>query len=244
MIVRKKRKSDNFTVLENTTINANLSWASRGLLVYLLSKPENWQISVNQLMKVTEGTAKKTGRDGLYAMIDELVSLGFIERGERIRNKRGQLAGFSYTVFEAPSTPEPYTGEPTTANPHLIKNITNKRINNTKAVSEETAPEYKYFKTITSLWNSIMTTQPKVDLNAKTQAAKTRVALINKIARDYPDYKNPEYFKNYFTELATCPDYAWQRENKQLGFDQATNLNKFARNRESMLKKYNMEATA
>ncbi len=89
-----------------------------------------------------------------------------------------------------------------------------------------------------------MTTQPKVDLNAKTQAAKTRVGLIKKIAKDYPDYKDPEYFENYFTELATCPDYAWQRENKQLCFDQATNPTKFARNREAMRKKHKLEETA
>ena len=128
MIVRKKRKSDNFTVLENSTINAQLSWAGRGLLVYLLSKPENWQISVNQLMKVTEGTAKKTGRDGLYSLLDELIGLGFIERGERLRNNGGQLAGYSYTVYESPSTAQPYTVQPTTANPHLIKNVDKKRI--------------------------------------------------------------------------------------------------------------------
>ena len=243
MIVRKKRKSDNFTVLENSTINAQLSWAGRGLLIYLLSKPENWQISVNQLMKVTEGTAKKTGRDGLYTLLDELINLGFIERGEQKRNSNGQLAGFSYTVYESPSTANPYTAKPCTANPHLIKNINNKIINNTKAVSNETAPELVYFQKVAALWNEIMTTQAGISANLKHDLTKTRVALINKITRNYPQYLKIDRFRDYFEELAESDDFEWQRENKQLNFEQALNLKKFDRNRSLMIKKYE-EATA
>jgi len=118
---------------------------------------------------------------------------------------------------------------------------------NIKDITQQAAtvfPDSDYLEQVTNLWNSIMVTQPKIKLTAKTTAAKKRVALIKKIVKDYPDYKKPEYFENYFKELATCANFAWQRENNQLNFDQATNINKFERNRSLMMKKYNMEETA
>lgn len=105
-------------------------------------------------------------------------------------------------------------------------------------------PDSEYLDQVASLWNSIMVTQPRIKLTASTAVAKKRVAAVKKIIKDYPDYKKPEYFENYFRELATCPNFAWQRENNQLNFDQATNINKFERNRSLMMKKYNMEETA
>ena len=41
-------------------------------------------------------------------------------------------------------------------------------------------------------------------------------------------------FEGYFFRLATLKDFEWQRENKQVTFDQATNLTKFTRNVELM----------
>ena len=79
-----------------------------------------------------------------------------------------------------------------------------------------------------------MTTQPRINLLDKTKATKSRIAAIKKVAKDYPNYLDDEYFQGYFYRLATMEEFDWQRKNKQVTFDQATNLTKFARNIEMM----------
>lgn len=89
-------------------------------------------------------------------------------------------------------------------------------------------------RSITDLWNEIMITQPKIDLLEKIEVNKKRIAAVKKIIKDYPDYSDPEYFEGYFDRLARLEDFEWQRTNKQVTFDQATNLTKFTRNIELM----------
>ena len=45
MIIRAQRR-ETFTVVNNTAINDNrLSFRAKGVLVYILSKPDNWRVS-------------------------------------------------------------------------------------------------------------------------------------------------------------------------------------------------------
>lgn len=115
--------------------------------------------------------------------------------------------------------------EPRTKNHKPITNIKDLPSNN-----EETV----FLLNITNHWNEIMATQPKINLSDKTKATKSRIASIKKIAKDYPDYLDDEYWQGYFYRLSTMKDFDWQRQNKQIVFDQATNLKKFARNIELM----------
>ena len=107
-------------------------------------------------------------------------------------------------------------------------------INNNKENKPSNDDELKFLESITNHWNEIMTTQPKINLLEKTVINKKRVSAIKKIVKDYPDYSDHEYFEGYFYRLATLEDFRWQRENKQVKFDQATNLEKFTRNIELM----------
>ena len=94
--------------------------------------------------------------------------------------------------------------------------------------------DIKFLTAITNHWNEIMTTQPRINLLDKTKATKSRIVAIKKISKDYPNYLDDEYFQGYFYRLATMEEFDWQRKNKQVTFDQATNLTKFARNIEMM----------
>lgn len=115
-IIRAKRER-NYSVISNSVYEDKLlSFQAMGMLSYILSKPDNWSISPSQLEKVTVGTAKKTGRDGIYSILKELKSKGFISTR---KNSDGTL---DYTVFDNPITPKPDTyntdkDEPNTANP-------------------------------------------------------------------------------------------------------------------------------
>lgn len=114
------------------------------------------------------------------------------------------------------------------------KTLNTKQETITKEKDSSNDGEIKFLSDITEYWNCIMTTQPKVNLLDKTKATETRVRAIKKIIKDYPHYSDSEYFQGYFYRLSTMEDFDWQRKNKQVTFDQATNLTKFARNIEIM----------
>jgi hypothetical protein len=87
---------------------------------------------------------------------------------------------------------------------------------------------------ITEYWNTMMVTQPTIDLTKDTQINKKRWSKIKKILADHPDYKDHQYWDGHIDQLARLPDLQWQRDNKQLTFDQAVQLEKFERNLDLM----------
>ncbi|XQA72090.1 hypothetical protein ACM9XA_11365 [Xanthomonas sacchari] len=134
-IVRAPRPESNYYVLSKAiSEDGRLSWAARGLLVYLLGKPDNWQVNVESLRKQTAGARIRTGRDGLYALLAELEQTGYLRR-ERQRGEAGRLSEVDYAVSEIPCSPrpadpemdqphpaQPDTAQPDTANPTLTSN--------------------------------------------------------------------------------------------------------------------------
>jgi uncharacterized phage protein (TIGR02220 family) len=95
-ITRQKRK-ENFTVINNDILqNSKLSWAAKGMLVYLLHLPDGWQINVADL-----SNRSKNGRDGTAGIIKELMNAGYISR-VKIKNEKAQFKGYDYTVNDEP----------------------------------------------------------------------------------------------------------------------------------------------
>lgn len=127
-IKRGKAKQTNFTIIDNSMINDKLSWAARGLLTYLVSKPEDWVVSTSSLVNQTTLTAKKTGRDGIYSLINELIATGYIVRGARLHDKNGYMGSYEYTVYDSPCTAQPDQAQPTQANPPQVSNELNKEM--------------------------------------------------------------------------------------------------------------------
>jgi hypothetical protein len=117
--------------------------------------------------------------------------------------------------------------KPLTTNHKQVTNKDNKDLSS----SED---EIQFLQNITDHWNKYMTTQPRISLLAKNEINKKRKSAIKKIIKDYPHYKNHEYFDGHFEQLSTSHHFAWQRDNQQISFDQATNLTKFAGNLDKM----------
>jgi hypothetical protein len=109
-IIRKKAVS-NYTTLSNEVFKKNtLSWQAMGLLCFLLSKPDKWEIMPKALAKITEGTSKKTGLEGVYTILRELKNVGFVEM------KKHSSGRVDYFVFDSPNqTIE--TGKPNEESP-------------------------------------------------------------------------------------------------------------------------------
>lgn len=121
MAIKRAKRNANFTIINNDVYADNkLSWQAQGLLSYVLSKPDNWKISPAQLTTVTKNTAKHTGRDGVYAILKELISCGYVTRSQRKSDDNGQFGSCDYIFHDEPHTDEPYTAEPCPPNPTLI----------------------------------------------------------------------------------------------------------------------------
>lgn len=131
-ITRAPRKESNFYILDKQiSEDKRLSWAARGLLVYLLGKPDHWTVNVQALINETKAAKKSTGRDGVWNLLKELIEAGYCTRSQT-RKDDGTLGEMSYTISEtrsvprtdfqgtAPRTDSPCTDQPFTANPPLV----------------------------------------------------------------------------------------------------------------------------
>jgi hypothetical protein len=96
-IIRAPKNRENpYTLMRRATFEDDrLSWEERGILGYLLVKPDDWEIDVSNLWR-----AGNVGRDKIYRMLAHLEKVGYLER-EIIREK-GQFARFRYLLHEEP----------------------------------------------------------------------------------------------------------------------------------------------
>ena len=120
-IYREKRKQ-RFTVIDNQPLqDANLSNKALGLLVRMLSFPDDWKFYEKDLEK----RCNKDGRDAIHNQLLELQKAGYVTK-VRNRSKDGKFAQTDLIVHEQPQPekepkpelkPEPSTGNPSTVNP-------------------------------------------------------------------------------------------------------------------------------
>ena len=151
-IIRTKREHS-YTVVSNKIYDKNqLSWQAMGLLGYLLTKPDSWQVMVAELVNVTKDTKKPTGREGVYNIINELKEKGFISVR---KNSDGST---DYTVYDEPiqqsnqenpnqgkpNQAEPNQGKPNQAEPTLV-NTEYKQVLNINKDGEEEGAENAAF---------------------------------------------------------------------------------------------------
>ena len=115
MITRAPRPTTNFYLLDKAiSEDRRLGWAARGMLIFLLGKPDNWTVSPAALVNETAEAMRGTGRDGVYAILKELKDAGYL-RTVGARTDGGIFAGADYIVCESPHTEKPDTaGKPDT----------------------------------------------------------------------------------------------------------------------------------
>ena len=122
MITRAPRPDSNFYILDKAiSEDKRLSWAARGMLVFLLGKPDHWQVSPAALTNETKGLKRGTGRDGVYTILTELKEVGYLQ-ASGVRDASGSFAGTDYVISEvATPSPKPHTPKPDTAEPDTPK---------------------------------------------------------------------------------------------------------------------------
>lgn len=124
-IIRAPRPESNFYML-NKSISEDkaLGWAARGLLIYLLGKPDHWSVSIQALVNDVASSCESSGRDRTYALIKQLIDAGYIVRKQG-KGESGKFSSYDYLVSEKPLPASPLpdtpdTVQPLTANPTLV----------------------------------------------------------------------------------------------------------------------------
>ena len=114
-LIIKSDLKEKFSTLPNALINdGRMSAEHLGLIVYLLSKPNDWVVRVSELRKRFD-----YGRDKVYRILQQLEQYGYVSR-EQIKVD-GKFSEIRYNVSDIPFPEKPYTEKPYPRNPTLTK---------------------------------------------------------------------------------------------------------------------------
>lgn len=96
--LRQAHKKNYVTLTNELAQNHKITLRAKGMMLYLLSLPDDWKINVNHLCKVMI-----EGRDAIITVIKELKKFGYIHH-----HKEGFQEGWQYFVFETPTSEEEF----------------------------------------------------------------------------------------------------------------------------------------
>ena len=153
-----KRKDDPFVRVDKDLVNdERLGWDTRGLLIYLLGKPDDWTVRMSDLLK--SGPAKLTA---MRRMINEAIEYGYMER-TRHTTTGGRFVWVT-NVYEYPKelVNSPSAGFPSMDDPPVDN------------PSMENLPIYQRMNLLT---NDLLTN----DLNNKPPPPTTKAKHIEKL---------------------------------------------------------------
>ncbi|MEN6317936.1 MAG: hypothetical protein ABFD82_04170 [Syntrophaceae bacterium] len=103
-VYRIRKRDPGYTQVCNDIISeTGLSWKAKGILIYLLSKPDGWTVRENDIVKHSVDGLKAT-----KAGIKELINRGYMFR-RKIRDDKGKYRGWETIVCEVPFTEMPFS---------------------------------------------------------------------------------------------------------------------------------------
>lgn len=97
-IIRIQKKQHNFVMLDKGFLEDNrLSYKAKGILSYLLSKPDNWKVIIKDLI-----AHSSDGEKAIYSGLRELKQHGYYKKIP-IRNDSGQrISYWESVIYECP----------------------------------------------------------------------------------------------------------------------------------------------
>lgn len=148
-----KESGDFVTVHKAFVFDNKLSAKAKGILLYFLSRPDNWQIYTSEVVK-----HMNDGQKSINSGIQELIKSKYVHRIQK-RTDNGVFNGYEYLVYEKP-TEMPFSANglsanglsangktenrkgQTTNNNSTNNDLTNNK--NTNNVTDETSKSFQY----------------------------------------------------------------------------------------------------
>lgn len=177
MSIIRVEKNKNYSVINNTGLNdCNLSFKAKGILAYLLSKPDNWKCIPKDL-----AANSCDGQKAIYSGLKELRAHGYMIK-RPIRNSSNVIVAWEEVLYETPqeeaktiyreqkarrlkkqlavsstftkgqSGQAPFSQKPYMGNGKIL---INRNIRNTKAKEEKTTPKAVHSSIVAAYKNCI-----------------------------------------------------------------------------------------
>lgn len=123
-----KNKENPYVMIDRRPIdNPELSFKAKGILTYLMSRPDGWEVSVADLFNHA-----KDGEDAIRSGLSELRDAGHMKYTQS--RQQGRITGMLIEVFEVPNTSPhadfPDVEKPDVENPtQVLKTLSNTEMN-------------------------------------------------------------------------------------------------------------------
>lgn len=220
-IFRTEKNADNpFVMIDRRPVeNPMLSWRAKGILAYLISRPDNWIVRLGDLVK--------RSTDGLYAVraaLKELTEAGHITRFEERDN--GKFKQYVLLVHELPVT-RPPTNLSQAVKPQAVNHTLNdtERDNenklNTPSGSSENPSDRKL-----DLVDYELSKLPIIQVkHAVKEYFRINVNWDTKTARQWLEWAKqegvtPEQIKTAADKWRTDKTFSWQKRTIQNIYEQ------------------------
>lgn len=184
-IIKIQKRDSGFVMIDNKVIcDPKLSWKAKGILVYLLSKPNDWQVQITDIVNHSPD-----GESSVRSAIAELIEAGYMTRTEKQnKDKEGHWATYDYTVYESPYGGFPYTENPCPENhPLSNKEITNTEITNIREEGDNLQTSLETIIGIPAIPSDVKGMNELVSLNVNED--DIRGALAWRIENNLPPVK-------------------------------------------------------
>jgi hypothetical protein len=181
MSIIRVNKTNKYSVISNEPLSdERLSWAARGVMAYLLTKPDDWVVR-NKDLENSGGVGKKK----IKRIIKELKDAGYIKR-HRERQEDGTFLWIT-DVYESPALNPAYGGN-SKENPSIYPKGDYGTIVPKPSYGEPPHGEGDHIVSTespnTDLINTESSTTTTIDTNSG--AFKTAVSLGESLAKDNP----------------------------------------------------------
>lgn len=178
-IVRVEKRDHPYVQIDKRCLeDTRLSWKSKGILAYLLSRPDDWTVMFEQLKKVSTD-----GKSAIRSAFKELVEFGYCDRQtlQKIdEDGKSILMGSEYVIYEVPKKRDPETFEvekPRGPENRTLKgsNTTNNETNTNKeflSSNKHTTKElvdFEVLEDVITIWNALHKTNIRPTQNKLRQ---------------------------------------------------------------------------
>jgi len=250
-VIKRAPRANHYTMLNTETFNIQMPAECLGVYLYLLSKPDDWDVSVSQLAKQFDCSDAR-----MYRIIKKLLNVEYngcrliVKTGQAIKGKKG-FAQIEYTVSEpAPKSAFMQNGntldnaetkglsdsnaESASTHDCFMNTLTTQTLNDQQQITvfnkllsvqnKQAVPAEVYQLGIDAeLWNEYMATRKRVKATSTPRAI---ITLINKITRLAAIGHNPTQLVEEANESGWKSVYAKTGDdNKHTATKLATNNN-------------------
>ena len=206
MIYRVHKKND-YTMINNYLIkDKNLNLKDKGMLLVLLSLPDNWDFSVMGLEKICRET-----KDTINGILNNLQKYKYLER-TKDRDEKGRFRDWIYDIYEIPK--DLYDDLPYPKNQDMEKrdmdfpdmeNYTQLNTNKESTKELNTNNKEIYKESIEEIINYL---NKKIDTHYKTTTPKTKQLITARLNEGFTveDFKKviENKYSTWFKDKKMC----------------------------------------